>query len=251
MPRLKVAAANWKMNTTLQEGMDLYHALMSKDLDPDVQIVLCPPATHIASLSHLSHHPNIYFGSQNIFSEESGAFTGELSASMISSIGASHVIIGHSERRQHFNESNEMLASKLSIALRHDLVPIFCCGESLTVRNHGTHVSYVLNQLKESLQELSEASVQKLYIAYEPIWAIGTGETASPEQAQEMHFAIRSYLKETYGEITSELIPILYGGSVKADNAESIFSQQDVDGGLVGGASLDATAFSMIVNSFE
>ncbi|MEL6122694.1 MAG: triose-phosphate isomerase [Bacteroidota bacterium] len=251
MARKKIAAANWKMNTTHSEGVALLAELITKDLASDVEVVINAPATHLFSLSALDLPANVHIGAQNMYPKVNGAFTGELSPAMLKAVGATHVIIGHSERRQYFHESNEFLADKLRVAIEHGLRPIFCCGEGLEIRQSGRHVAYVISQLRESLSEFSATDLETLVIAYEPIWAIGTGETASPEQAQEMQAEIRSYLASQYGDSMADHTPILYGGSVKPANAEDIFGQKDVDGGLVGGASLKADSFAEIVNAFS
>ncbi len=251
MERKKIAAANWKMNTTVEEGIALFKDLMALELDARTEVVICPPSTHIYSLSKMPCGKNVFLGAQNMYPKEKGAYTGELSPTMIQSSGATYVIIGHSERREYFNESNVFLAEKLRLALNYGLTPIFCCGEGLDIRTSGNHVAHIITQLKESFDEFSNEDLGKVVIAYEPIWAIGTGETASPQQAQEMHKAIRDYLAQLVGEEIANGIPILYGGSVKPANASEIFGQEDVDGGLVGGASLDARSFSQIINSFS
>ncbi len=250
MKRKNIAAANWKMNTTVQEGVALMNELCAQDLDKGAQVVVCAPATHLYALSQLSTPEHVAIGGQNIYTKDSGAFTGEISCPMLKSTGATYAVVGHSERRAYFAETDEFLGEKAKAALSHGLTPIFCCGEGLDIRKAGNHVEHVMAQLKASFALLTAEEVAQLVIAYEPIWAIGTGETASPEQAQEMHAAIRNYLKDAYGADTADSISILYGGSVKPANAKEIFGQPDVDGGLVGGASLKADSFSAIVNSF-
>lgn len=250
MQRKKIAAANWKMNTTIAEGQLLYESLLERPLDQDTIVVICAPSTHLFALSQGTRRDNVHLGIQNIYAKASGAYTGEISADMALSAGATYVVIGHSERREYFNESNAFLAEKLKISLEKGLTPIFCCGEGFDIRKSGGHVDYVVEQLKGSFAEFSSDQLSQIIIAYEPIWAIGTGETASPEQAQEMHLAIRTFLRGQYGDTVADTIPILYGGSVKPDNARQIFGQSDVDGGLVGGASLSAEGFASIVNSF-
>jgi len=250
MKRKNIAAANWKMNTTVQEGLALLQTLTAQSLSIDPQIVICAPATHLHSLSEMDRPSNMALGAQNMYPKESGAYTGESSPSMLSSAGATYVIIGHSERREYFKESDEFLGEKLKSALSNDLTPIFCCGEGLDIRQAGTHVKHVINQIEAAFEGFSSDQISRMVIAYEPIWAIGTGETASPEQAQEMHQEIRAYLSRTYGSTLAEGISILYGGSVKPANAKEIFGQPDVDGGLVGGASLKADSFAAIINSF-
>lgn len=250
MPRKKIAAANWKMNTTVEEGLELLGNLCSCHLDGGTEVVICAPATHLYALSKSTHPGHVHLGGQNIYTQPSGAYTGEISGAMLKSAGAEYVIIGHSERRGYFGEMDDFLGQKVLAALSHNLIPIFCCGEGLNIRKEGGHVDHVINQLKEAFDVLTPEQVSELVIAYEPIWAIGTGETASPEQAQEMHAAIRTYLSENYGAEIADNLSILYGGSVKPNNAKEIFGQQDVDGGLVGGASLKPDSFAEIVNSF-
>lgn len=250
MKRRNIAAANWKMNTTVAEGVTLLRDLCTNQLDTETQVVICAPATHLSNLTSLNTPDHVAIGGQNMSDKESGAFTGEISASMLLSIGVSYVVIGHSERREYFQETNKILKEKLRTALAHGITPIFCCGEGLDIRKDGSHVAHVLDQIKESFEGFEGTEVAKMVIAYEPIWAIGTGETASPEQAQEMHAAIRAHLNEAYGSEVGEGMSILYGGSVKPANAREIFGQKDVDGGLVGGASLNADSFAEIVNSF-
>ena len=251
MKRKQIAAANWKLNTTVPEGIKLLNELSDHTLEMGVEVVICAPATHLYALNQQEMPKNLFLGAQNMYDKISGAYTGEISAAMLQSIGVTHVIIGHSERREYFEESNEFLRSKLILAIENDLTPIFCCGESLEVRKRGDHVEFVINQLKESFADVESQDIAKIVIAYEPIWAIGTGETASPDQAQEMHSAIRKYLNEAYDSDVANVIPILYGGSVKPANAVEIFGKADVDGGLVGGASLNASSFAQIINSFE
>ena len=250
MKRKNIAAANWKMNTTVQEGVALMNELCAQDLDKNAQVVVCAPATHLYALGQLATPDHVATGGQNIYTKDSGAYTGEISCPMLLSTGATYAVVGHSERRAYFAETDEFLGEKAKAALSHGLTPIFCCGEGLEIRKAGDHVAHVIGQLKASFALLSSQEVAQLVIAYEPIWAIGTGETASPEQAQEMHAAIRTFLSDTYGEEIAHCISILYGGSVKPANAKEIFGQPDVDGGLVGGASLKADSFAAIVNSF-
>ncbi len=250
MKRRNIAAANWKMNTTVQEGVTLMKDLCSHELDTETQVVVCAPATHLYPLSQVTSHNNVALGGQNIYTKDKGAYTGEISGPILKSTGAAYAVVGHSERRAYFAESDEFLGEKAKAALAHGLTPIFCCGEGLEIRKAGNHVAHVLAQLKASFALLTTEEVSQLVIAYEPIWAIGTGETASPEQAQEMHAEIRAYLTDAYGSEIADSISILYGGSVKPANAKEIFGQEDVDGGLVGGASLNAESFAAIVNSF-
>ena len=242
------------MNKTLREGESLATEVMqlvSQDVIDDVHVVLIPPFTHLTSTSGvIEFDANMSLGAQNCSEHDSGAFTGEVSASMLESAGVSHVIIGHSERREYFNESDEVLAAKVNKVLGQNMTPIFCCGESLETREGGKHQSFVSEQIEAGLFHLTSEEIQKVVIAYEPIWAIGTGVTATADQAQEMHLAIRLMLTDQYGVDVADQISILYGGSVKPDNAVEIFSKPDVDGGLIGGASLNAKDFVDIVKSF-
>jgi triosephosphate isomerase len=252
MSRAKIAAGNWKMNMTFEDGLQLSREIANATRAEDVLTILGVPSIYLKMVvDQVLHVPGVEVAAQNCHHKASGAYTGEISAPMLESIGVKYVIIGHSERRAYFAESNEMLAAKVDIAFANNLTPIFCCGESLDIRKSGKHLSYVANQLKESLFHLSPEQMSNIIVAYEPIWAIGTGETASPEQAQEMHAYLRNTLSEKFGSEIADLIPILYGGSVKASNANEIFSQADVDGGLVGGASLKAEDFTVIINSFS
>jgi triosephosphate isomerase (TIM) len=248
--RQKIAAGNWKMNLTYQEGAELVEKL-SKNLPKDgTMVILGVPYLYLSSfVKATAHIKGIAISAQNCHHEEEGAYTGEVSISMLDSIGIKHVIVGHSERRQYNNETNAMIKTKVDLCIANNMIPIYCCGESLDIRDSGDHVAYVKGQIEESLLHLSAEDIAKVIIAYEPIWAIGTGVTASPEQAQEMHNSIRNILKDKYGAV-AENISILYGGSVKPGNAQEIFAKADVDGGLVGGASLDAVGFLTIANSF-
>ncbi|MBW0178404.1 triose-phosphate isomerase [Sediminibacterium sp.] len=252
--RKQIAAANWKMNLTLTEGEQLLDQLLSNkyELNENRQVVFAVPAPYLAmAQAKLAGHTNMAIAAQNCYSKKSGAYTGETSVLMLQSLGITHVVLGHSERREYFNESNQLLAEKLNIALEHNITPIFCCGEPLQIREAGTQNAYVAAQLEESLYHLSADQLKQVVIAYEPIWAIGTGKTASSEQAQEMHAYIRAQLTEKYGELVANTITILYGGSVKASNAKELFSQPDVDGGLVGGASLLVDEFKVIIDSLK
>ena len=252
--RKKIVAGNWKMNCLLEEGQKLTSEIVNMIKDEpikDVTVILNPPFIHLNGVKKLIGSVNgIHVGAQNCSDKSAGAYTGETSAEMLASFGVEFVILGHSERRALFNESNELLTEKTKQALNNNLTPIFCCGEPLEIREAGTHEAFVKKQLTESLFLFSEAEIKKLVIAYEPIWAIGTGKTASSDQAQEMHEAIRQHLAGKYGEQVAEEVSILYGGSCKPDNAEEIFSKPDVDGGLIGGASLKSKDFVAIVKSF-
>lgn len=251
MKRQRIVAGNWKMNMDFNEGRDLANGILRSIGSSGVLTILCPPFIHLHYLSVLTNGiANIEVGAQNCHSARNGAFTGEVSAAMIKSTGASHVILGHSERREFFDEDDALLAGKVNIALASGLHPIFCCGEKLEVRKAGTHEQLVRTQLENGLFHLDNDVFAKIVIAYEPVWAIGTGKTASPAQAQEMHKFIRGLIAERYGQGIADSTAILYGGSCKPDNAVEIFSQPDVDGGLIGGASLKAADFVAIVDSF-
>ncbi len=252
MTRRKIAAGNWKMNNSYDAGMELVRSLSKADIPSDVEVVLGIPYVFLKdSIEILENIPSISVAAQNCHFQEKGAYTGEISAEMLASILCPYVILGHSERRQYFKESNEELAINVNTAFSQNLKVIFCCGEPLDIRKACKQNKFVCNQLEESLFHLSSSEIADIVIAYEPIWAIGTGETASPEQAQDMHKNLREHLAKKYGEEIANQIPILYGGSVKSANAKEIFSQNDVDGGLVGGASLDAEHFEKIINSFS
>ncbi len=252
--RKQIAAANWKMNLTLEQAEALIDELSTipHSLNENQQAIFGVPFPYLLSIKNkLANKQNVFVAAQNCYTKKSGAYTGETSVDMLNSVGASHVIIGHSERREYFNETNAMLADKVNICLENGLIPIFCCGEPLQIREAEMQNNYVETQLKESLFHLSAEQITNFIIAYEPIWAIGTGKTASNEQAQEMHKHIRTVMAEKYGTDVANTISILYGGSVKANNAADIFSQPDVDGGLVGGASLVAAEFAVIINSLK
>ena len=250
--RKKIVAGNWKMNNDLVAGKNLAQAVLDKATgNEEAQIVLGTPFIHLTTLADsIAGNKGIEIAAQNCSDKASGAYTGETSAEMIKSTGTNYVILGHSERREYFNESNEELAAKLDLALANDLIPIFCCGEPLEIREKEEHFAYVKQQLTESLFHLSESDFGKIVIAYEPIWAIGTGKTATSAQAQEMHAELRSHLASHFGQSLADACPILYGGSCKPSNAQEIFAGGDVDGGLIGGASLNADDFLAIVNSF-
>lgn len=252
--RKQIAAANWKMNLTYREAETLLDKLTgeSYNLTENRVAVFAVPAPYLTMASEkISRQKHMYVAAQNVYTKKSGAFTGEVSVSMLQSIKVDHAVIGHSERREYFNETNQLLADKVNICLETGITPIFCCGEALPVREANKQNTFVSSQLEESLFHLSEDQIQKVVIAYEPIWAIGTGKTASSQQAQDMHAHIRDQIGSKYGEAIAENISILYGGSVKASNAKEIFGQPDVDGGLVGGASLIAEEFAAIINALK
>ena|ERR1700756_1264896 len=249
--RKKIVAANWKMNKTLQEGKTLVNSILSGNTNADITKIIFPPSlfvTDIASL--LKERAGFFVGAQNFYHAESGAFTGEISAAAIASCGATHVIIGHSERRQYFHETAEQLKQKINLALKYKLIAVYCVGEKLNERQSNHYFTAVKNQLQESVFHLSETEFKNIVIAYEPVWAIGTGLTATPEQAQEMHAFIRLAVAEKYGTTIANQTSILYGGSCNAKNAKELFACADVDGGLIGGASLVAEDFLQITNSF-
>lgn len=250
--RKKIAAANWKMNLTVSEAKALLTEIMAipHQLAAHQSAVFAVPAPYLyLAVDLLKGKAGVHVAAQNCSDKASGAYTGEISVDMLASLGVSHVVLGHSERREYYHEDNAWLAAKTDRVLSAGLTPIFCCGEPLAVREAGTQNAYVAEQLKASLFHLSAEAVQKLVIAYEPIWAIGTGKTASSAQAQEMHAFIRQTLAAQYGADTAAAVPILYGGSVKGANAVELFGQPDVDGGLVGGASLVASEFVAIINA--
>lgn len=252
--RKQIAAANWKMNLTLQQGEKLADELLAQSyqLKENQEVVLGVPFPYLMmALAKITGKERFFVAAQNCSNKKSGAYTGETSVEMLSSVGTQYVIIGHSERREYFNESNQMLAEKINLALEYKLKPIFCCGEPLAIREAETQNKYVEVQLEESLFHLSPEQLKNVVIAYEPIWAIGTGKTASSAQAQEMHAHLRSMLAAKYGNEVANTISILYGGSVKAANAKEIFGMPDVDGGLVGGASLVAAEFAAIINALK
>ncbi len=252
--RKQIAAANWKMNLTYQQGTALLQSLIAEDLSLKENhfAVFAVPFPYLEMAIDTVHHKKNYFiSAQNCSDKKAGAYTGEVSAEMLKSIDVPFCLVGHSERREYFAETKQMLADKINICLSVGITPIFCCGEALQIREENQQNAYVEQQLKESLFHLSVSDMLKIVIAYEPIWAIGTGKTASTAQAQEMHAHIRSVLKNKFGQETADQISILYGGSVKATNAREIFASPDVDGGLVGGASLIAADFIEIIRALK
>lgn len=252
--RKQIAAANWKMNLTFQQGEKLLDDILGAKIglaDHQLVIFSVPYPYLLMTRSEVEEEKNYYTAAQNCYNKKSGAYTGEVSVEMLHSIGVPYCVIGHSERREYFNESNAVLAEKLNLCLESFITPIFCCGEPLSIREAGTQNEFVAQQLKESLFHLSAEKIKDIVIAYEPIWAIGTGKTATTEQAQEMHAYLRSVLASQYGQETADQISILYGGSVKANNAKELFGCPDVDGGLVGGASLVAGDFIEIIKALK
>lgn len=251
--RQKIVAGNWKMNKTLEEANILaseIQGMVADEVKGSVKVIFCTPFPYLIPVkSLLGNNSRIAVGAQNCSEHESGAYTGETSVLMLKSMNIPYVILGHSERRQYFGEDGKLLAKKVDVTLKHGLTPIFCCGEPLEVRERNEHEKLVKQQVEESLFHLDAASLQKIVIAYEPVWAIGTGKTATAQQAQDMHAVIRKHLASKYGQPVADTISILYGGSVSAANAKELFSCADVDGGLVGGASLKSREFTEIIKS--
>ena len=252
MSRKKIVAGNWKMNKTLQEAEALVQSILTGSSDEDgITKILFPPFVFIQELASVTKEKkNLAVGAQNCHHLESGAYTGEVSAQALASVGAKYVIIGHSERRIYFNESHEELRQKIELAFKNNLTPIYCVGEKLNERKSNNYFHAVKKQIEEVVFHLSEAQIKKTVLAYEPVWAIGTGETATPEQAQEMHSFIRLAIAEKFGQGVAYETSILYGGSCNAENAKQLFACADVEGGLVGGASLKAAEFLSIIKSF-
>ncbi len=249
MTRKKIVAGNWKMNLQLNDAIQLIDDIVSNSKDlSGVELMVFPPALFLLEIAKIKNELTV--GVQNFYPKESGAFTGEISITQIKNCGASHVLIGHSERREIFHESEELIKQKVDAAILHEIGVVFCCGEPLHIRENESQSSYVKQQLIDSLFHLSDAEIQTCVIAYEPIWAIGTGRTATVDQAEEMHSAIRSWITEFYGIEIANSISILYGGSCNASNAKELFTCQNVDGGLIGGASLQAESFITIARSF-
>ncbi|MBD5186035.1 MAG: triose-phosphate isomerase [Bacteroidales bacterium] len=250
--RKNIVAGNWKMNTTLQEGIQLANDVNEalKGVDAKCDVVICVPFTHLASVNAVIDPEKLGLGAENCADHLKGAYTGEVSAPMVASTGAKYVILGHSERRQYYGETSETLKEKVKLALAEGLTPIFCIGEVLEERENGTYNDVVKAQIEEALFDLSADDFKKIVLAYEPVWAIGTGKTATDEQAQDMHAHIRSTIAGKYGKEVADEISILYGGSCKPGNAKGLFAQPDIDGGLIGGAALDAESFMGIVTAF-
>lgn len=252
--RKQIAAANWKMNLTFQQAEKLLNDILNAGikLKEYQQTVFAVPYPYLLmTRSEVEEECNYYVAAQNCYYKKNGAFTGEISAEMLHSLSIPYCVIGHSERREYFNETNAMLADKINLCLEYFMTPIFCCGEPLAIREAGSQNQFVESQLKESLFHLPAEKIKDIVIAYEPIWAIGTGKTATTAQAQEMHAHLRSILANQYGRDIAENISILYGGSVKANNANELFACPDVDGGLVGGASLVADDFIQIIKALK
>jgi len=250
--RKNIVAGNWKMNTTLPEGLALAKGLSEalENKKPNCEVIIGTPFTHLANVAAVIDTSRIGIAAQNCADKAKGAYTGEVSAAMVASTGAKYVIIGHSERRAYYHETPEMLKEKVVLALANNLTPIFCIGEVLDERKAGKHFEVVYDQINSSLFVLSAEDFGKLVLAYEPVWAIGTGVTATATQAQEMHAYIRQLIAEKYGEPVADDMSILYGGSCNADNAKELFANPDVDGGLIGGASLGVEKFMPIIEAF-
>lgn len=252
--RTQIAAANWKMNLSLEQGQQLLTSILSKvtTVKEGHAVIFAVPAPYLqAARQIVGDRANVFVSAQNIYSKLSGAYTGETSVEMLKSLDIHHTLIGHSERREYFGESNQFLADKVNIALENGVTPIFCLGEPLEVRESGNQNDFVAAQLEGSLFHLNAEQITQVIVAYEPIWAIGTGRTASSEQAEEIQAFLRAQLAAKYGQQVADKISILYGGSVKAANANELFSQANIDGGLVGGASLVADEFVAIIDALN
>ncbi|MFA6704647.1 MAG: triose-phosphate isomerase [Bacteroidales bacterium] len=250
--RRNIVAGNWKMNLSFELADDLVNDIAEKldSVELNADVVICPPFPYLELTSDLAQESNFFAGAQNVASFDNGAYTGEVSSEMLASMNVDYCIVGHSERRKYFNETNQEIATKITKLLKDDIKPIFCLGEVLEERESGKHFDVVQKQLEESLFNLTSQEILNVVIAYEPVWAIGTGKTATSLQAQEMHAFIRSLLDKKYGNEVAEEISILYGGSCNAKNAKELFANKDVDGGLIGGASLKAEDFLAIIKSF-
>lgn len=250
--RKKIVAGNWKMNMNYTEATSLYNELKNGigEMDENVQVIIAPPSIYLSEFSQTKNE-RILLAAQNCNENESGAYTGEISPSMLASIGVEYCLVGHSERREYYKESNELLKLKVNGLLTANVTPIYCFGEVLAEREAINHFNVVKEQLSKALFHLTEEEITKLILAYEPVWAIGTGVTASPEQAQEMHGFVRELLAEKYGQSIADGVSILYGGSCKPANAKELFSNPDVDGGLIGGAALKTETFIPVINGFE
>tara|TARA_B100001175_G_C19453672_1_gene612637 strand:- start:28 stop:777 length:750 start_codon:yes stop_codon:yes gene_type:complete len=247
--RKKIVAGNWKMNNNKGETAELIQALKPLSFSPDIRVMIAPAFTHLAQAEKLTQGGRLEVLAQNMNASDSGAFTGEISAGMLYSIGINKVILGHSERRAYYNETDSSLKKKVETALTHNMEVVFCFGEELEDRKAGNYFEVIQTQLETALFDLTPSEWSKIILAYEPVWAIGTGETASPQQAQEMHAFIRGLIALKYDQVLADDVCILYGGSVKPANASAIFSMRDVDGGLIGGAALKAEDFMAIIQS--
>jgi len=250
--RQKIVAGNWKMNKNFTEAEELLDVIADRleQYEGDVQFIVCPPSVYLELASDYGEEYPLFVGAQNVSQFVKGAYTGEVSASMLASMGVTHCIVGHSERRKYFGETDTVIAEKIKNLLSFEITPIYCCGETLEERNQNNHFEVVAGQISEALFHLTEDEMGEIIIAYEPVWAIGTGVNATPQQAQEMHDFIRRLVLDKYGNVVANDLPILYGGSCNAQNAKELFSMPDVDGGLIGGASLTVEDFLAIGDSF-
>ena len=249
----QIVAGNWKMNLDYNQAKSLLQNLikLQKKFNADAEVVICPSAPYLAVFAELlAKNDSLKLGAQNCYFENDGAFTGETSPVQLKSLDVKYCLVGHSERRDNFNESYDLLSKKVKALLSNDITPIFCCGEQLQVRDSNVYREFVMKQIEDSLFSLSAEEIAKCVIAYEPIWAIGTGKTASAEEAQEIHALIRARIGSTFGEKAAAAVSIIYGGSCNEENANELFAQADIDGGLIGGASLVADDFCQISNSF-
>jgi triosephosphate isomerase len=251
--RQKIVAGNWKMNNDLNQGLELAEEIMKleNEIPSDVNVILAPPFIHLADINRKVQDTRLKVSAQNCADEEKGAYTGEVSASMIRSTGSEYVIIGHSERRAYYHETDDMLLKKVNLALKNDLYPIFCCGEQLEQRENNQYFSVVQEQLENTIFKLSSEDFSRVIIAYEPVWAIGTGKTATPDEGQEMHNFIRKLISENFSDDAATNTSILYGGSCKPSNSTDLFKQPDIDGGLIGGASLKSKDFVELTKTFS
>ena len=248
--RKNIVAGNWKMHKTQKETVALLEEIIAKKSNSSTEIIVAPTFVNLSKAVEITNGKGITVAAQNMHQAEGGAYTGEIAASMLTDIGVNNVILGHSERRAYFHETDALLSNKVDTALKHEMRVIFCFGEELKDRQTNNHFNVVEYQLRDGLFHIEKKDWTNIVLAYEPVWAIGTGETASPEQAQEMHKFIRTLVEKVYGFDVADNLTILYGGSVKPDNAKEIFSKPDVDGGLIGGAALKADDFLAIVNGF-
>ncbi len=248
--RKQIVAGNWKMNTTPTEGLKLAQALVANARNNAVELIIAPPYTHLSEISKVLKGSTIRLSSQNIAKEKEGAYTGEISGAMLKDISVTHCIIGHSERRTYYAETDEIVADKVKTALDLGFTPILCVGENIDERKANQHFEVVEKQLNIGLSQVDKSDIDRVIVAYEPVWAIGTGLTATPEQAQEIHAHIRTVIAKQYGATSAENVSVLYGGSCKPSNAQQLFAQKDIDGGLIGGAALNADDFLSIADSF-
>jgi triosephosphate isomerase len=250
--RKQIVAGNWKMNKNLSEGLELAEEILNlkNEIPDDVLVIMAPPFVHLADIYRKTEGSGLKVSAQNCATEEKGALTGEVSAPMVRSTGAEYVIIGHSERRAYYNETDEIILKKINQALNSDLYPIVCCGEQLEDRENNQYFSVVQKQLENSVFNLSSEAFSRIILAYEPVWAIGTGKTATPEIAEEMHGFIRKLIRDNFSDQAAENTSILYGGSCKPSNSQDLFKQPDIDGGLIGGASLKSKDFVEITKTF-